>query len=313
MDLIFAGTPEFARIALDALVQAGHRVRLVLTRADKPAGRGQRLVASPVKQRALALGLPVEQPTTLREPAVQARLAAVGADAMVVAAYGLLLPAEVLMLPRHGCLNIHASLLPRWRGAAPIQRAIAAGDRQTGITIMQMDSGLDTGPMLLARALPIGPQDTAGTLHERLARLGGEAMVEALAGLQAGTLTAVPQPADGATYARKLERADQWLDFSREAQALADLARALDPAPGALARLDGEAEPCKLWRLAQVDAPPIDGPPGTVRCDGSRLFVRCGDGTLEVLELQRPGGRRLGAAEWLRGQPLASGRRFEGA
>ncbi len=215
MKLIFAGTPEFAERALSALHAAGHDIALVLSRPDQPAGRGQRLQASPVKQRALALGLPVAQPRTLRDADAHALLAAVGADAMIVAAYGLILPPEVLAIPRLGCINIHASLLPRWRGAAPIQRAIEAGDTQTGITIMRMDAGLDTGPMLLERALPIGPDETGGQLHDRLAALGATLIVEALDGLAAGRLNARPQPADGATYATKIGKADAVIDWTQ--------------------------------------------------------------------------------------------------
>ena len=199
MKLIFAGTPEFAERALTALHAAGHQIALVLSRPDQPAGRGQKLQASPVKLRALELGLRVEQPRTLRDPAVHRMLAEVGADAMIVAAYGLILPPEVLAIPRRGCINIHASLLPRWRGAAPIQRAIEAGDAETGITIMQMDAGLDTGPMLLKRALAIRPDETGGQLHDRLAELGAALIVEALDGSATGRIRPVPQPGGGAT------------------------------------------------------------------------------------------------------------------
>ena len=212
MRLIFAGTPEFASAALDAIVAAGHEVALVLTRADKPAGRGQKLMPSPVKQRAIALGLPVQQPPSLRDPAMAAALAAHQAEVMVVAAYGMILPPAILAVPARGCLNIHASLLPRWRGAAPIQRAIEAGDRVTGITIMQMDAGLDTGDMLLAEALPILPEDHAGSLHDRLAALGAGLIVRALAELAAGGLVATPQPADGVTYAHKILKTEAPLD-----------------------------------------------------------------------------------------------------
>ncbi len=289
----------------------------MLTRADRPAGRGQQLQASPVKRRALASGLPVYQPRSLREPEPLERIAAVGADAMVVAAYGLILPAAVLAAPRLGCINIHASLLPRWRGAAPIQRAIEAGDAQTGITIMQMDEGLDTGPMLLARAIPIGPQESAGSLHDRLAALGAQLIVEALDGLARGQLTPVAQPEDGATYAPKISKAETALDWREPAHRLADRIRAFDPFPGATARLERESDPLKVWKARTVDAPPApvtagrQPAPGTVlRAGADGLDVACGEGVLSLLELQKPGGRRLGLAEFLRGFPIAAGERF---
>jgi methionyl-tRNA formyltransferase len=291
----------------------------VLTRADQPAGRGQKLQASPVKRRALAAGLPVHQPRTLREAEPQRLIAAVGADAMVVAAYGLILPAPVLAAPRLGCINIHASLLPRWRGAAPIQRAIEAGDTRTGITIMQMDEGLDTGPMLLARAIPIGPRESAGELHDRLAVLGAQLIVEALDGLAGGRLHPVAQPQEGATYAPKITRAETSLDWREPALRLADRIRAFDPYPGATARLERESEPLKVWRARALDpgGPLPQGgvdraePPGTVlRADADQLVVACGDGALALLELQKPGGRRLGLADFLRGFPIRAGERF---
>jgi methionyl-tRNA formyltransferase len=310
MRLIFAGTPVFAERALAALIAAGHEIALVLTRADQPAGRGQQLQASPVKQLALAHGLPVFQPRTLRYADAQARVAAVGADAMVVAAYGLILPAEVLRAPRLGCINIHASLLPRWRGAAPIQRAIEAGDAETGITIMQMDEGLDTGPMLLARAIPIGPEESGGSLHDRLAALGAELIVEALQGLARGALAPVPQPAQGVTYAAKIGKAESELDWRMPAPRLADRVRAFDPFPGTLLRLPGGGAPLKLWR-AQALAGRDDAEPGTVLvAGGGKLVIACGEGALSLLELQKPGGRRLPAADFLRGFPLAEGARF---
>jgi methionyl-tRNA formyltransferase len=312
----------------------------VLTRADRPAGRGQQLQASPVKRRAQALGLPVYQPRTLREPEPQQRIVAVGADAMVVAAYGLILPAPVLAAPRLGCINIHASLLPRWRGAAPIQRAIEAGDSRTGITIMQMDEGLDTGPMLLAGDLPIGEQESAGSLHDRLAELGARLIVEALDGLARGSLKQVAQPAQGVTYATKISKSETGLDWREPAQRLADRIRAFDPFPGAVARLDRSPEPLKVWRARAVaqgpgstiaaaippaPAPAIPPatasatgpggepiPPGTVlRADPEGLEVACGQGVLSLLELQKPGGRRLGLAEFLRGFPISAGERFQ--
>lgn len=312
MRLVFAGTPEFAARALDALAAAGHDIALVLTRPDQPAGRGKRLRASPVKERAIALGIPVAQPATLRDPAQWPALRAVDADAMVVAAYGLILPAEVLAIPRHGCINIHASLLPRWRGAAPIQRAIEAGDTETGITIMQMDEGLDTGPMLLARAIPIGPEETAGSLHDRLAELGAELVVEALAGLAAGTLVATPQPSEGATYARRIEKSESRIDWREPAEVLARRMRAFDPVPGMHSTLPGIEGPIKFWAARARPAAPGEAGarPGEI-LPGEGLAIACGEGVLEVLELQRAGGRRLGPGEFLKGTPLPPGRVFD--
>jgi methionyl-tRNA formyltransferase len=323
MRLIFAGTPVFAEQALRALSEAGHDVALVLTRPDRPAQRGQRLAASPVKQWAQARGIAVWQPRTLREPDAWERLRAVGADAMVVAAYGMLLPPEALAIPRFGCLNIHASLLPRWRGAAPIQRAVQAGDTETGITIMQMDAGLDTGPMRLVRAIPIGADEPAGSVHDRLAAVGAEAIVEALARLEAGDLPLHAQPAAGVTHAAKITRADSAIDWSAPARVIVDRLRALDPAPGgaaALARLPGTV--LKLWRARAADAAvpglqaaPAPVPPGTVLSVGAGgILVACGadapgaaSGAVALLELQRPGGRRMPAREFLAGFPLHPG------
>lgn len=315
MRIAFAGTPDFAAAALAALVAAGHELALVLTQPDRPAGRGKALQQSPVKRLALSLGLEVWQPVTLRDPAAVQRLIDARLELMVVAAYGLILPEPVLRAPRRGCLNIHASLLPRWRGAAPIQRAIEAGDTETGITIMQMDAGLDTGPMLSIWREPIRPDDTGGTLHDRLAELGARAIVDALAGLENGRAEAVPQPAEGVTYARKLGRADAQLDFSLDAGALVDRVRAFDPVPGSVALLDRpEPVSVKVWRAHRpVDAAPDDGSPvpGTVlRADADGLLVRCGGGLVCLTELQKPGGKRLGAADFLRGFPVAAGERF---
>ena len=309
--LIFAGTPVFAQRALQALHDAGHDVALVLTQPDKPAGRGQQLQASPVKQLAERLGLEVFQPRTLRDPQACGKLREAKADAMVVAAYGLILPAEVLAIPRFGCLNIHASLLPRWRGAAPIQRAIEAGDAVTGITIMQMDEGLDTGAMLLAEPAPIGPEDTGGVVHDRLAELGARLIVEALARLEAGGLPATPQPAEGVTYAHKLGKADARLDFDRPAGELADRIRAFDPFPGAAAVLErAPGSPIKFWKAKAVDIR-HDAAPGTVLiAEPGRMLVACREGALDALELQKPGGRRLPVADFLRGFPLQPGDRF---
>jgi methionyl-tRNA formyltransferase len=312
MRLIFAGTPAFAAQALDAIVAAGHDVALVLTRPDQPAGRGQRLRASAVKERAIAHGLAVGQPRTLRDPAQWPALAKVGADAMVVAAYGLILPAEVLRIPRFGCLNIHASLLPRWRGAAPIQRAIEAGDAETGVTIMQMDEGLDTGPMLLARALPIAPDETGGRLHDRLATLGADLMVAALAALAGGRLVPEPQPADGASYAKRIDKAESRIDWREPAATIARRMRAFDPAPGLHSTIDAlPGGPVKFWAADPIEAPRAAAP-GEIVESGARLVVACGSGALAVRELQKAGGRRLPVAQFLKGSPLTEGRCFHG-
>jgi methionyl-tRNA formyltransferase len=311
MRLVFAGTPVFAALALDALVAAGHEIALVLTRADKPSGRGQKLAPSPVKERALAHGLPLLQPATLRDTAIQAEIARQQAEAMVVAAYGLILPAAVLALPARGCLNIHASLLPRWRGAAPIQRAIEAGDTRTGITIMQMDEGLDTGPMLMAEALAIGPEDNAAIVHDRLAELGARLIVRALAELAAGGLPAQPQPAEGVTYAGKILKTEAPIDWREPAARIADRIRAFDPFPGCTGMLAGEpGETLKIWRArALAGAGPAGLPPGALlRAPAGGARVVCGEGVLELLELQRPGGRRMAAAPWA--QALAPGAAF---
>ncbi len=310
--IVFAGTPEFAASALAAIAGAGHEIALVLTRVDRPGGRGQALRESPVKRLARERGLPVEQPRTLRDPELQRRLRDVGADVMVVAAYGAILPPEVLAIPRLGCLNIHASLLPRWRGAAPIQRAIEAGDRETGITIMQMDEGLDTGAMLLVEREPIRADDTGGSVHDRLAALGARTIVAALAALERGELRAHAQPAEGVTYAAKLTRADESIDWSLPALALVDRVRAFDPVPGSVTALAAEPrQRIRIWRVrAATGAQAPAAEPGTVLESGARLVVACGDGAVEVLELQKPGGRRLAAADFLRGFPVPARARF---
>ena len=305
MKVAFAGTPEFAAAALEAILAAGFDVPLVLTQPDRPAGRGMQLQPSPVKRVALAAGIPVHQPEKLRTPEQQAPLADVQADVLVVAAYGIILPQAVLDLPRQGCLNIHASLLPRWRGAAPIHRAIQAGDAETGITIMQMDAGLDTGPMLLSRAEAIHADDTTGSLHDRLALLGAEMIVEALRALPGG-LTATPQPADGVTYAAKIGKAEASIDWNRPAVELERAIRAFNPFPGAVATL--QQTPVKLWRARAIDAA---GTPGEVLlAEGAGVIVACGEGALCITELQKPGGKRLPAADFLRGMPISTGSRF---
>ena len=303
MKLIYAGTPEFAAVALEAILAAGHEVVLVLTQPDRPAGRGMALQASPVKQLALRHGIEVFQPPTLRDAEAQTKIAAFGAEVMVVAAYGLILPQAVLDMPRYGCLNIHASLLPRWRGAAPIQRAIVAGDRETGVCIMQMEAGLDTGPVLRREATPIGDEDTAATLHDRLAAIGGRLIVEALAALP---LPAETQPEAGVTYAAKIEKAEAAIDWQLPSVELDRRIRAFNPFPGAHASLDGVA--IKIWRARPVAG---RGEPGTVlAADRDGVLIACGEGALLVTELQKAGGKRLAAAQFLAGHPVAAGARF---
>lgn len=315
MRVAFAGTPEFARVALERLHAAGFTIPLVLTQPDRPAGRGMKLQASPVKQYALAHALPVAQPLSLRldgkypeeAAAARAALEAAQPDVMVVAAYGLILPQWALDLPRLGCLNIHASLLPRWRGAAPIHRAVEAGDAETGVTIMQMDAGLDTGDMLLVERLRIQPEDTTGSLHDKLAVLGGRLIVEALEIAACGGLARRPQPAEGVTYAHKIEKAEAQIRWVQPAETIARRIRAFNPAPGAATLWQGES--LKLWQ-AQVDGATQDSGqlPGTVlaaQADGIR--VQCGQGVLCLTELQRAGGKRLSVADFLRGQALPTG------
>ena len=300
MRVAFAGTPEFAATALQAIVAASHDVTQVLTQPDRPAGRGLKLQASAVKTLALRHGLTVLQPTGLRldgrfaddAQATRAAFQASAPDVMVVAAYGLLLPQWILDLPREGCLNIHASLLPRWRGAAPIQRAIEAGDSTTGVSIMQMDAGLDTGSVLLARATPIGADDTSATLHDRLADLGATLIVEALDRL--GGLTRTPQSAGGVTYAHKIDKREAALDWHASAVLLERRVRAFDPFPGAA--LNDRGTTLKLWRAAVHPGAEGHAPGEVISTLPAPLVVACGDGALELLELQRPGGRRLPAA-----------------
>jgi methionyl-tRNA formyltransferase len=319
MRVAFAGTPEFARVALERLHGAGFTIPLVLTQPDRPAGRGMKLQPSPVKQFAQSHAMPVAQPRSLRldgkypEDAAAARQALEQAqpDVLVVAAYGLILPQWVLDLPRLGCLNIHASLLPRWRGAAPIHRAIEAGDGETGVTIMQMDAGLDTGDMLLAERVAIAPDDSTGTLHDKLAALGGRMIVEALELAACGGLRPVRQPEDGVTYAHKIDKAEAAVDWSQPADAIERRVRAFDPFPGATGRIQGET--VKLWRARALMQGRGSVEPGTVvAVDEHGVGVACGQGRLEVTQLQRPGGKRLAASEFLRGFPLAPGTRFEG-
>ena len=326
MKIIFAGTPDFAATALAMLHDAGVEIALVLTQPDRPAGRGMQMQASAVKQFAIAHGIPVAQPVSLRldgkYPAdaetAHALLRATPHDVMVVAAYGLILPPSVLAIPPRGCLNIHGSLLPRWRGAAPIHRAIEAGDTQTGITIMQMDAGLDTGPMLTMQAVPISEQHTTGMLHDELAGLGGVMIVEALREMaeQPGPLAATPQPEEGVTYAPKILKDEAQLDFSQPAAVVARKIRAFNPFPGAIARF-GDVT-LKLWNAQEVAALPAqrsdDAAPGTVLAADTEdgILIACGTdssgGMVRITELQKPGGKRLGAVEFLQGFALAGGR-----
>ncbi len=305
--IAFAGTPEFAARALEALIGFDCDIPLVLTQPDRPAGRGMKLNASPVKQCAMAHGLTVAQPETLRTPELRAPLTEAAPDLLVVVAYGLLLPQVVLDIPKLGCINIHASLLPRWRGAAPIQRAIQAGDARTGITLMQMDAGLDTGPMLAETRVGILDTDSAATLHDKLASAGARLLVDTLPNLLAGRVTPTPQPEAGACYASKISKAEATLDFGLPAAELSRSIRAFDPFPGAVMIVDGTA--VKLWRASVL---PDSGVPGRIsRVDEHGIVIGCGEGSLCVTELQKPGGRRLPVAEFLRGHTLIAGQQAQ--
>lgn len=304
MRLIFAGTPHFAAVALEALHSAGHDISLVLTQPDRPAGRGMKLAESAVGEVARRLGLQVEKPAHLKSEEVHRRLAGARAEVMVVAAYGLLLPKAVLDIPAKGCLNIHGSLLPRWRGAAPVQRAILAGDPETGIDIMRMEVGLDTGPILLEKRLPIAADDTSASLFDKLTALGADAIMEALARLDG--LVPRPQAAEGVTYAHKLTRAEAPLDWNRSAAELDRQVRAFDPFPGAETR--HADTPLKVWKCC------VHSPSGHAKTAGSVLAIdqagilmACGEGQLRVETVQKPGGRRQSAAEWARGVGLQPG------
>lgn len=316
----FAGTPDFAVPALQALLSSSHSVVGVLTQPDRPKGRGRQLASSPVKLTALAHGIPVSQPATLKDEGNRADLVAWRPDVLVVVAYGLILPAAVLKLPRLGCLNIHASLLPRWRGAAPIQRAILAGDIQSGVTIMLMDAGLDTGPMLLRKEVVINPRETGGSLHDQLAAVGAGALLEALEGYANGTLQPVPQSAEGATYATKIEKAEALIDWRRDAPAIERQVRAFNPWPIAETRLDGEqlrvfeatagesaaevltgAENGK----SQLDLVTKRSEPGTiVAISADAMVVQCGRGTLTLRQVQRPGRRAVSGGDFARGSGI---------
>jgi methionyl-tRNA formyltransferase len=311
----FAGTPDFSVPALEALLKAGFDVVGVLTQPDRPKGRGRQVAASPVKAAALGHAIPVSQPLTLKDETGRAELAAWRPDVLIVVAYGLILPPAALSMPRLGCINIHASLLPRWRGAAPIQRSILAGDANTGVTIMLMDVGLDTGPMLLRKEILIETYETGGSLHDRLATLGGSALIEALEGHAAGTLNAIPQPAEGVTYASKLEKAEALIDWKRDAVEIERQVRAFNPWPVAETRWDGEqlrvfearAEASGL----SLDQQPIADDVGTIAAvRDDAIVVQCGVGQLALRQLQRPGRRVVSAADFARSLPQLTGRRL---
>jgi methionyl-tRNA formyltransferase len=304
LKLGFAGTPDFAVPALQ-LLAAQHRICAVFTQPDRPAGRGQSLHLSPVKRRALELGLKVHQPATFKTPEALEMLRAADLDALVVAAYGLILPAAALSIPKWGCINIHASLLPRWRGAAPIQRALLAGDTETGVTIMRMEAGLDTGPMMNSRATPIARRDTAKTLHDRLADLGAELIGESVRALGGGRVE-VAQPADGVTYAAKIDKAEARIQWQQSAQQIDRHVRAFNPTPVAETRWNGEQ--LRVWDAEPLAAPPLAAamPPGSVLTAAAEgIDVVCGSGILRILKLQLAGRKALAAAEFLRGQSLS--------
>jgi methionyl-tRNA formyltransferase len=317
--LIFAGTPEFARVALEQLHAAGHQIALVLTQPDRPAGRGMKLHASAVKQYAIELGLPLAQPRSLRldgkyaaeAQAARMALEAAQADAMVVAAYGLILPQWVLDMPAHGCFNIHASLLPRWRGAAPVHRAIEAGDAETAVTIMQMDAGLDTGAMLLAHTTPIMASDTTSTLQDRLAVLGGRLMVLALELAHGGALKPVQQAIDGVTYAHKIEKHEATIDWAQPASVIAQRVRAFNPFPGASTTLNGET--LKIWMaVSKPGTPPVGAECGSILAVSPEgIAVAALNSIVFITQLQRPGAKRMGVADFLPGFDLRPGMAFE--
>jgi methionyl-tRNA formyltransferase len=304
--LLFAGTPDFALQSLLALHKAGYVPAAVLTQPDRPAGRGKKVTVSAVKQFAREHDIPAWQPETLKDADIVAQIAAAKPDLMIVAAYGLLLPQAVLDIPLRGCVNVHASLLPRWRGAAPIQAAILAGDAQTGVTLMQMESGLDSGPVLASTAIDIGPDETAGALQDSLAALGGELLVQKLSGILQGKLEGIPQDDALATYAGKIRKQDAAIDWSLDAGQISRMIRAYNPAPGASFNLDGETIKC--WQAAAIAT--VGGPAGTIVAAGKDgVVVTCDEGALRLIEVQRPGRRRITAAEFasqrnLRGRRL---------
>lgn len=297
MRLLFAGTPDFAATSLAALLDSPHQLLGVYTQPDRKAGRGRKLRPSPVKQLAIEHRLPVFQPITLKDPDAQLHLAGLRADLMVVVAYGLLLPQAVLDAPRFGCVNVHASLLPRWRGAAPIQHAILAGDRQTGVSIMQMDAGLDTGPVLQQVATPIGPADTGAGLHDRLAALGADALIDTLQAIDDGRARAVLQTDALATYAAKLDKQQAWLDWTRPAVELDRQVRAFNSWPVAQTRFGGDT--LRVWQATPEDDRPSASPGTVLHCATDGLVVACGEGALRITRLQRPGGKPLAVGDWL--------------
>ncbi|MET0497314.1 MAG: methionyl-tRNA formyltransferase [Steroidobacteraceae bacterium] len=302
MSVVFAGTPDFSVPALEALLASAHSVAAVYTQPDRPAGRGRQLASGPVKQCALAHGVTVEQPLSLRDPAAIAQLASYRPDVMVVVAYGLILPAAVLAIPTYGCVNIHASLLPRWRGAAPIHRAVLAGDPMTGVCIMQMDAGLDTGPVLIERRTAIDARDTTAAVHDRLAAMGAEALLEALQGLATGQLTARTQPSEGVTYAAKIRKEEAQIDWRQSAAHIDRQVRAFNPWPVAQTSLQGTQ--LRIWSAEPVDQA-TDAVPGTVvACDAGGIRVATGAGVINLTQLQLAGRRVTTAAELLNAHPL---------
>ena len=312
LKVIFAGTPEFAAASLQALVDGGYDVVMVLTQPDRPAGRGRKVEASPVKLLAEDHGLPVWQPVGLRDRQIQQRLHDLNADIMIVAAYGLILPAAVLQIPRLGCINVHASLLPRWRGAAPIQQAILAGDRETGITIIAMDEGLDTGDMLLKHSCPVLDDDTAGSLHDRLASLGAETLLEALALLVSNNLQPVAQDPAQACYAGKVDKRDACIDWRQAADFIARQIRAYNPWPVAYTTLtDGRR--LRIWQARVLDATSHEQPGTVLGMSREGFNVACGEGVLQLRQMQLPGGRQLMAADLINAPPLAVGEKLVSA
>ncbi len=300
--LVFAGTPEFSVPCFEACRASGAEVVAVYTQPDRPAGRGRKLTPSPVKQAALTAGIAVEQPESLKPAGVQQRLASYRPDLLVVVAYGLILPRKVLAIPRLGCWNVHASLLPRWRGAAPIQRAILAGDTESGVDLMQMEVGLDTGPVLLARRTPIRRDDTGGSLHDRLSMLGADVLADGLRRMLAGeTLAATPQPEDGVTYAHKLDKAEARLDFSRPALELERQVRAFDPWPVAEGEIAGES--LRIWAARAIDLDHHAAPGSVLAASRDGIDLACGHGALRVIAVQRAGGKRIGAVDYLNARP----------
>ncbi|MDP8985367.1 MAG: methionyl-tRNA formyltransferase [Pseudomonadota bacterium] len=307
MRLGFAGTPEFAIASLDALLRSGHRVAAVLTRPDRPSGRGLSVNPSPVKRRALERGLEVYQPATLKGHDAELMLQRLELDALIVVAYGLILPPPVLAIPRLGCFNVHASLLPRWRGAAPIQRALLAGDAATGVTLMRMEAGLDTGPVLAAREVPIADRETAATLHDRLALLGGELLVETLDAAERGAAQERPQPTDGITYAHKIDKAEAVIDWRDDADGILRRVRAFNPWPVAETTFD--AAQLRVWDAELAPAAEGYSAPGTVVAASSHgIDVACGSGALRILRLQLAGRKPLAAQEFIKAQRLVGGR-----